>query len=125
MDPGGHRLHALALPRQPWRAGNSEVNGLEACDTGIAVATAGVADVHVVRSVRTPGSTPSARLAPLGELLFVFVLAGALDIEGDAGNAANACGHHRLSVGDSCVILADAAFSLRASGGMSMLKVAL
>ncbi len=68
---GGQRFvrhEAAAATWRPWR-----VEGFEARDTGIAEATGGVAEVHVLRP-SGPRPAPAQRHA--GEILFVFVLSG-------------------------------------------------
>jgi len=90
---GGQRFvrhEAASATWRPWR-----VDGLEARDTGIAEASGGMAEVHVLRP---RGSLPAAAQRHGGELLFAFVLGGAttLRCEGRA--------EERLSEGDCCVV---------------------
>lgn len=110
---------AADAPWLPWRA-----DGVEMRDTGIAVATGGLAGVRVVRSVDGVGLPPARHD---GELLFVFVLDGELDIDievdGNTGDAAG--GQHVLGRGDSCAIPAGAAFALRFGPGVEMLEVTM
>jgi hypothetical protein len=54
-----------------------------------------------------------------GELLFLFVLTGAVTLEGTA------LGRHRLQVDDSCVIPAGTDYLLEADAGAEMLEVML
>ena len=110
---------------KPWCANGSGAHGLEACDAGIAAATAGLADVHVVRSTAVPQPERLARLMHAGALLFLFVLEGSLEVDGDATNAIDARGHHQLRGGDSCVLPAGAGYWLRAGEGLRMLRVEL
>ena len=110
---------------RPWCICGLQAPGFEACDVGIAAATDGLADVHIVK---TPG--PSERrnavsVAHSGELLFVFVLDGSLALEGDATKPGAVHGHHQLRVGDCCVIPAGAPVILSSGDGLRMLTVAL
>ncbi|WP_303978389.1 cupin domain-containing protein [Dongia mobilis] len=96
---------------QPWR-----LPGFEARDIGIAAATSGLADVHVVR--------PTSRIevqAPAhgGEFLFLFVLAGELKLSGSR------LGTHTLLLGDSVAIPADATYALAAEPDAEILEVKL
>jgi mannose-6-phosphate isomerase-like protein (cupin superfamily) len=113
---GGQRFvrHLAAdAPWIPWR-----IAGFEARDTGIGAATDGLAGARVVRP--RPGAAPSTAAAPhAGEFMFLFVLAGALELEGEA------LGRHRLGADDCCVIPAGAAYSIRADAGLEMLEVTL
>jgi mannose-6-phosphate isomerase-like protein (cupin superfamily) len=110
---------------QPWRVNGSNATGFEACDVGIAAATAGMAEVNVIRSMGTPGQENIVRLTHAGELFFLFVLQGSLRLDDAAAGATDARGHHLLRGGDSCVIPAGAAYSLRAGAGLRLLAVAL
>jgi quercetin dioxygenase-like cupin family protein len=89
----------------PWRS-------FEARDIGIAAATNGLAGARVVRATN---ATTALIDRHAGELLFRFVLQGELDLADE----------HRLHAGDSCVIPAGLAYSLRASAGLEWLEVAL
>ncbi|MEO5901923.1 MAG: cupin domain-containing protein [Ilumatobacteraceae bacterium] len=112
-DFGGQRFvrHIAAdAPWLPWR-----VDGAEVRDTGIAAATAGLAGVRVVRSV---AGAATALAAHTGELLFMFVLAGDLDVVVDGAE-------QTLSSGDSCALPADTPFSLRLRPGVEVLEVTL
>jgi len=109
----------------PWQVNDSDATGFEACDVGIAAATAGMAEVDVIRSVGTPGQEKVARLTHAGEMLFLFVLQGSFRLDDAAAGATDARGHHLLRGGDSCVIPAGAVYSLRAGAGLRLLKVAL
>jgi hypothetical protein len=96
-----------------WRIG-----GFEARDTGIAVATGGLAGVCVVRPV--VGRTAKRLGGAHGrEFLFLFVLKSALGLEGREP------GDNRLEAGDCCVIPAGAPFALSAEPGLEMLDVTL
>lgn len=133
-----HADHALALPTarvppgrdfegqrfvrhiaaeaswKPWH-----LPGFRVRDTGIAAATAGLARVGVVR---TQGGAPAAVPAPsrhAGELLFLFVLRGELDLQGDT------LGTHTLRADDCCTIPAGADFRLRGNDALELLEVSL
>lgn len=86
--------------------------GFEACELGVAAATDGVASVHVVRAAG-PGPVTDRHD---GELLFRFVLAGALTLDGE----------HRLTADDAFVIPPgrDVAWT-DASADLALLEVAL
>lgn len=89
----------------PW-------HGCEARDTGIATATNGLADARVVRATK---ATTALLDRQASDVLFLFVLHGELDLADE----------HHLQVGDSCVIPAGLAYSLRASAGLEWLEVSL
>jgi quercetin dioxygenase-like cupin family protein len=114
-DFGGQRFvrHIAAEARwEPWRGA-----GFEMRDTGIGVATDGLAGARVVRP---RGSEAKAGFEPHGgELLFLFVLTGAL------GLSVGRFGYHRLGAGDCCVIPADATYGVEADAGSEILEVTL
>jgi quercetin dioxygenase-like cupin family protein len=103
-----HRAHEAEW--NPWIAA-----GFDACDTGIAAATNRLGAVHIVRAA----AESSARIQHTDEFIFLFILRGALDLDSPVE------GNHRLSAGDSCVLPAGVAFTLRASGDLEMLDVRL
>jgi mannose-6-phosphate isomerase-like protein (cupin superfamily) len=111
---GGQRF-ALHRAREaswaPWR-----FDGFESRDTGIAAATNGLAAARVVRSNSAVTVMADGRA---GELLFLFVLQGALGID------SRGQGNHHLLAGDSCVIPAGVDYTLRAGAGLEMLEVCL
>ena len=102
------RHQASAAHWQPWRHA-----GFSARDTGIAAATNGLASVCVVRA---EAAITAAAAAHAGEFMFLFVLQGALGI---AANEAP------LRSGDSCLIPAGEAYTLRADAGLEFLEVSL
>jgi quercetin dioxygenase-like cupin family protein len=119
-DFGGQRFvrHVAAEARWlPWRPQGSEA-GFEARDTGIGAATDGLAGARVVRPRGGTGAMATLG-AHGGELLFLFVLAGELRLEGAT------LSDHRLREGDSCVIPADAAHAIEAGAGSEILEVTL
>lgn len=93
-----------------WR-----IEGFEARDTGIAMATKGLADVRLVRS----SGAHSGRIIHDGELMFWFVLRGEFDLHSDR------LGSHQLRENESCVIPAGSEFELNAKAGTEILEVAL
>lgn len=103
---------------RPWT-----MAGFEACDTGIAAATSGLAGVRVVRAATSSAPASAAatnsRDTHMGEFLFYFILNGELSLRSDA------LGDHRLCPGDSCVIPAGADYALQAGSGLEMLEVTL
>jgi len=100
----------------PWHPAGSG-NGFEARDTGIGIATNGLAGVHVVRSTRDGAATPTTRHT--GEFLFLFVLSGELKL------SSSTLGDHRLGEADCCVIPAATDYALSADAGLDLLEVAL
>lgn len=105
------RHRASAAQWRPWR-----LAGFEARDTGIAAATNGLASAQVVRATNATMATANAHK---GEFLFFFVF------QGEAEIAAGAAVRQRLQAGDSCVVPAALAYSLRVEAGLEMLEVAL
>jgi len=95
----------------PWG-----IDGFEERDTGIAVATNGLAAARVLKS----NSAVTAMVkGHSGELLFLFILQGEIGID------SRGRGNHRLLAGDSCVIPAGVDYALRAGAGLEMLEVSL
>lgn len=74
----------------PWR-----LPGFEARETGIGVATAGVASVKVARPM---GQGQGPVTSHTGDILFAFVLSGSMTLRGEGQGA------HALSEGDAYVI---------------------
>jgi len=111
----GGRRFALHRAREaswtPWR-----LDGFAARDTGVAAATNGLAAARVVKS-NTAITAPAGGRA--GELLFLFILQGALWMDGHGQ------GNHQLLAGDSCVIPAGMDYTLQAGAGLEMLEVCL
>lgn len=111
---GGQRfaLHrARGANWAPWR-----LDGFEARDTGVAAATNGLAVARVVKSDSAITAMDGGRS---GELLFLFILQGALGIKSQGH------GNHQLQAGDSCVIPAGVNYGLEADAGLEMLEVSL
>ena len=112
---GGQRFvrHEAATARwRPWR-----LDGYECRDLGIASATDGLAGALVVR----PGAGGSpTRARHDGELLFHFVLAGALSFHGEGSSA------ERLAAGDAMVVPAGMSYVLgEPSRDLEFLEVTL
>ncbi|MGA9342842.1 MAG: hypothetical protein WBV61_11015 [Rhodanobacteraceae bacterium] len=102
---------------EPWR-----LAGFEARDTGIAEATGRLASVCVVRRTESPISAATvspSRDIHSGELLFLYVLHGELDVTSDV------FGRHQLQFDDSCVIPAGVGYDLRVSADAELLEVKL
>jgi mannose-6-phosphate isomerase-like protein (cupin superfamily) len=99
----------------PWR--EAQAPGFEVRDTGISVATDGLASVRVVRSTQRRVST--AMLDHAGEFLFYFVLHGELAVRSQA------LGNHELAEAGACVIPASVGFQITGSDGLELLEVAL
>jgi quercetin dioxygenase-like cupin family protein len=111
---GGQRFlrhRAREAQWMPWR-----FDGFEARDTGIAAATNGLAAARVVKSISAITATASGHA---GELLFLFILQGELNV----GSLAQ--GNHQLQAGDCCVIPAGVDYTLYAGEGLEMLEVSL
>jgi quercetin dioxygenase-like cupin family protein len=114
-DFGGQRFvrHVAAQASWiPWRT-----LGFEARDTGIAHATEGLAGVRVVRAIGNRGAMGAT--AHSGELQFIFVLAGSLEVTTET------LGDHRLQPDDSCVLPAGLRYRLVPGPGFEMLEVTL
>ena len=112
---GGQRFArhmAASAIWSPWR-----LDSFEARDTGIDAATGGLASVRVVRPVA--GRSSAESVSHQGEFQFLFVLKGALVLEG------RELGRHHLGAGDCCVIPAGAAHSIAAEPGLEFLDVTL
>lgn len=118
---GGQRfvVHRASDARWvPWI-----LDGFESRDTGIAAATDGLAAVRVVRSIVNFALANTASIGSAiqhtGEFLFLFVLHGELTLDSLEN------GDYRLQEGDSCVLPAGLACTLRASADFEMLEVRL
>jgi mannose-6-phosphate isomerase-like protein (cupin superfamily) len=112
-DFGGQRfLHSIAADT-PWT--DHGATGFQRRDTGMAAATAGLADARVIR----PASAKGFAAAPHdGELLFGFVLRGSVVLDRAGSHALDAC--------DAFVIPAGETWSLnRASDDLELLEVVL
>ncbi len=112
-DFGGQRfLHHVAA-KTPWIA--HEVAGFESRPTGIARATAGLADARVIRPC---GAHTLAAPAHSGELFFGFLLEGSMTL--------NLAGAHKLGPADAFIIPAGEAWSLsEVSADLELLEVIL
>jgi quercetin dioxygenase-like cupin family protein len=112
-DFGGQRfLHAVAA-KTPWTP--SACAGFEARETGMAHATAGLADA---RTLRPAGASRFQAPPHAGELMFGFLLAGSATLD---------CrGPHALGPADAFVIPAGEAWGLSgASADLELLQVEL
>jgi quercetin dioxygenase-like cupin family protein len=112
-DYGGQRfLHHIAA-ETPWTAHGA--TGFERRETGTAAATAGLADVRVIR----PAGARGFKAAPHeGEFFFGFLLAGSATLDHGAG--------HPLGPADAFVIPAGEAWGLSgASDDLELLEVIL
>lgn len=77
----------------PWR-----VPGFESRDTGIGVATGGIAGVHVARPIPGAASTDGVMTSHDTDILFTFVKEGSLSLRADGQSP------HALVAGDAFVI---------------------
>jgi mannose-6-phosphate isomerase-like protein (cupin superfamily) len=100
----------------PWRWLGREASGFEARDIGIAAATWGLAGARVVRA---DAGARTSIASHDGELLFLFVLSGSLQLQSVSP------GEHALHAGDSVTIPAGVEVSLRVSSPVEFLEVAL
>jgi quercetin dioxygenase-like cupin family protein len=82
-DFGGQRFVHHVASTATWRAWPG--TGCEQRDLGLDAATGGLASARVVR--RAPGAQPTPVWRHAGELLFLHVLAGALDLDCAAAGA--------------------------------------
>ena len=116
---GGQRFvrHIAAESRWlPWIWMGQDGTGFEAQDSGISAATKSLAGVRIVRA----GRVASAPLASHdGELLFLFLLKGALNLRSAA------LGEYTLHADDSVTIPPGANVSLHAETGAEFLEVSL
>jgi quercetin dioxygenase-like cupin family protein len=97
---------------QPWR-----LDGFEARDTGIAAATTGIASAKVVRP---RGAPPAEMRSHEADLVFMFVLEGALTLRREGGAV------DKLSAGDSFVVPARMPHALTGcSTDLELLEVTL
>lgn len=99
-----------------WTWMGNDTTGFEMRDTDINVATAGLASARVVRS-RTGGITEPA--SHNGELVFIFVLRGALELRGDV------IGQQALHEGDCATIPAGHIVALQGATQVEFLEVTL
>lgn len=100
----------------PWRWLGCEASSFESRDSGIAAATSGLAGARVVRADFGAATRAASHD---GELLFLFVLSGSLQLQSAS------LGERTLHVGDSATIPAGAEMSLRVSLPVEFLEVAL
>ena len=101
---------------QPWKWLGSDATGFEVRDTGINTATAGLASARVVRGTAGGITVPASHN---GELVFVFVLNGAMQLHGEV------IGQHELHEGDCATIPAGHIVSLRMPIQVEFLEVQL
>ena len=116
---GGQRFvrHIAAESRwMPWTWIGQDTAGFEAQDSGINAATHGLAAAHVVRAACT---ACAPRASHDGELLFLFLLKGALHLRSEA------LGDHTLHADDSVTIPPGVGVSLHAETGAEFLEVSL
>ncbi len=109
-----------------WLEGSTLAPDFEAADLGIAAATNQLAEVTVLR---LRSGLVSGSLASLheGEILFFYVLSGALEITLPAANGKQST-RHKLQVDDSVVIPKSTNYTMVATtgeNGFSLLRVAL
>ncbi len=126
-DFGGQRFVRHQLAQTEWSSWQSP--GFECRDLGIAQATDNLAQVQVVRLVKTAQSTEERAYFKRGntvmthhdhEFLFYFVLSGNMQLLSERH------GVEQLSAGDSCVIPADFSYALQnCSNDLELLAINL
>ena len=120
-DFGGQRFVRHDATSATWQP--SWLPGFDARDTGIARATDGLAGVRVLR----PGPSASQASAPVahdGELLFLFVLQGEIELR--LSGSLDEPTVHALGEADAVAIPAGLPFALvEPSGDVELLEVAL
>jgi quercetin dioxygenase-like cupin family protein len=105
------RHQAAQAAWQPWR-----LPGFESRDTGIAAATGGFGDVQVVRAT---GAATSERFRHDADLLFLFVLDGALTLDASGQTRT------RLGPGDAVVLPSALRYAFAdGAAGAELLEVA-
>ena len=115
-DFDGQRFVFHPAADAAWRPGRRP--GFECRDAGIAAATDGLAGVQVARPAGARPAPEACRHD--GELMFIFVLSGALSL--DCG----AAGMQPLQAGDAVVVAPDQDYVLAGSGpDLEFLEVAL
>lgn len=115
---GGQRFTRHIAANARWSC--PAKNDFDACDLGLAAATAGLARVQVLRATR---NIDVKRNAHRGELLFYFVLSGSLTLTKMSSTEHRR--EHRLDVNDSFVVPSGAAYALAAQAGTRLLEVAI
>lgn len=116
---GGQRFvrHIAAESRwMPWTWMGQDTAGFEAQDSGINAATHALAAARVVRAGR---AASTLRASHDGELLFLFLLKGALHLRIES------LGDHTLHADDSATIPPGVNVSLHAETGAEFLEVSL
>jgi mannose-6-phosphate isomerase-like protein (cupin superfamily) len=109
-----------------WRERNEVIPNFEMADLGIAAATNHLAHVTVLR-LRAGSSSGSFTSAHEGEILFFYVLNGALELTLQEANG-NQSTTHKLLADDSVLIPHSTSYTIVATaeeGGFSLLRVAL
>lgn len=101
---------------QSWKWLGNDTTGFEMRDIGINTATAGLASARVVRGGAGGITVPASHH---GELVFIFVLNGALELRGDV------IGKHVLHEGDCATIPARHFISLLVAAQVEFLEVTL
>ena len=119
IDPArcfaGQRFVRHIAASSPWQA-DLQWPGAESRDTGIAAATAGLADVRVLRSNAAHGERAAIAAT---RLHLLYVLGGSLRVVSDT------LGEHTLREGDCCALPAGAPFRLQAAAASTWLQVLL
>jgi quercetin dioxygenase-like cupin family protein len=119
-DFGGQRFVRHEATSATWQP--SWLPGFDACDTGIAQATDGLAGVRVLRP--DPATRSSAPVAHDGELLFLFVLQGEVELR--LSTTPDEPTVHALHEADAVAIPAELPFELvEPTGDLELLEVAL
>jgi quercetin dioxygenase-like cupin family protein len=101
---------------QAWKWLGSDTRGFEMRDTGIKPATENLASARVVRGHAGGTTVPASHD---GELVFVFVLKGELQLQGDA------IAQQALQEGDCATVPAGQAVALKVQAQVEFLEVTL
>ena len=109
----GQRFVRHVAAPAAWKP--SRIRGFEARDTGIGVATNGLASARVLRAQKQG----MGMIQHAGEFLFYFVLRGELGLRSQQEGA------HTLRQDVSCVVPAGQRFEMTGNPGLEMLELAL
>jgi mannose-6-phosphate isomerase-like protein (cupin superfamily) len=111
-DFAGQRFTHHIAAKARWQ----NINDFDICDLGIAAATNGMARVSALRTTRGAEMTHDAHAH---ELVFYFVLSGAIAINGAA------FGEENLVENDSCVVPPGTPHTINAASGTQLLAVTI
>lgn len=110
---GGQRFLHYTAGAAEWDT--SRIEGFEVRDTGMTLATQGLARVRVIGN--SPRNKAALSCKHTGELLFLYILESEGEISGDE------IGEHPLQAGDCCTIPPDTNCEIVAGDGFRVLEV--